>query len=155
MAISATITRQAFGRPSKCLAENGGKHIYNILLEADTTNGMVIAKDAFVELDLYKSKASTGVAGVIRTQMANGEWLIEITAPGDGLFVYQVPMIEEEYNRNYTNEYNFYNLNGDIVRCYEMAVGDTFLLNEAAFDGTPVAGKALSIAAKKWKVATD
>lgn len=155
MAINYTVTQHAEAYVSKLLAQNGGKHIYNIELSADRDNGNVVAKGDFIELDLYKDKASTGVEAVVLGQAANGNWYIEITKPGDGLLVYQVPKIYEESPRKLTSIKNFYNEKGDVVRCYELAIGDVVELSDAAFDGTPAAGKALTVANFKWKVAVD
>lgn len=154
MAINYTVEKHAEAYISKMLAQNGGKHIYNILIANNHDNGDVVAKGSFVELDLYGEKASTGVAAVVLGQAPNGNWYVEITNAGDGLILHNAPVIYEESPRRLTDFDNFYNEKGDTVRGYEMAVGDVVELSAKAFDGTPAAGKALSISSYKWKVAT-
>ena len=72
MALKYTIEKHAVAFPSKALARNGGKHIYNIQLTADHDNGQLIGKGDFIHLDLYKEAAAPEFAGVILGQAANG-----------------------------------------------------------------------------------
>ena len=50
------------------------------------------------------------------------------------------------------HESNFYNKKDDIVRAYELYVGDVFAISEEGFTGTPEVGKTVSVAAKKLKI---
>ena len=134
MAIKFSIEKHAVAYPSMMLATNGGKHIYSVELDKDTDNGQIVAKDAWKGQQYYGVKDSTGVEAVVLEQAVNGNWYVEITKPADGLFIYQVPMIEEEYTKEFQKESNFYNLKGDIVRAYEMAVGDIVEVSEGGFD---------------------
>ncbi len=152
MAIKFSIEKHAVAYPSMMLATNGGKHIYSVELDKDTDNGQIVAKDAWKGQQYYGVKDSTGVEAVVLEQAANGNWYVEITKPADGLFIYQVPMIEEEYTKEFQKESNFYNLKGDIVRAYEMAVGDIVEVSEGGFDVKPEAGKALTVENRKFKV---
>ena len=152
MAIKYSIETHASAYPSLMLAQNGGKHIYSLLLDKDADNGQVVAKDAWQGHQYYSVKESADVAGVILDQAENGNWYVEITNPGDGLFIYQVPMIEEEWTRTFQKESNFYNEAGDIVRGYEMAKGDIVEISALGFDGTPAKGKAVTVANRKFKV---
>ena len=153
MAIKYSIEKHAVAFPSKLLAQNGGKHIYNIELATDTDNGNLVAKGDFIDLDLYEEAAAKNFAGVIQKQAANGNWYVEVTDPGDALLVYMQAFIAEEWTNKFKKESNFYNAKGDVVRGYELAVGDVFEVSAEAFTGTPVAGKAVSVAAKKLVVA--
>lgn len=153
MAIKFSIEKHAVAYPSMMLATNGGKHIYSVELDKDTDNGQIVAKDAWKGQQYYGVKDSTGVEAVVLEQAANGNWYVEITKPADGLFIYQVPMIEEEYTKEFQKESNFYNLKGDIVRAYEMAVGDIVEVSEGGFDVKPEAGKVLTVENRKFKVA--
>lgn len=156
MAISYVIGSHAWGAPAKVLASEGGKHIYNVKIgDAPVDNCNFIARDAWLDLDLYSEKACTGFAGVIRGQAANGNWWVEVTTPGDALFVYTVPMIEEEWTMNFKKESNFFNAKGDIARCYELAVGDILEISDAGFTTKPDAskiGKTVSVSAKKLAI---
>ena len=152
MAIKYEIKQHATAYPSLMLAQNGGKHIYSLLLDKDTDNGQVVAKDAWQGQQYYSVKDSTGVAGVVLEQAANGNWYIEITEPGDGLFIYQVPMIEEEWNNTFKKESNFYNEAGEIVRGYEMAKGDIVEVSALGITGEITKGATVSVANRKFKV---
>ena len=151
--IKYVIETHAVAYPSLMLAQNGGKHIYSLLLDKDTDNGQVVAKDAWQGHQYYSVKDSTGVAGIILDQAANGNWYVEITEPGDGLFIYQVPMIEEQFTRSFQKESNFYNEAGEIVRGYEMAKGDIVELSALGFVGEPAKGATVSVANRKFTVA--
>lgn len=151
--IKYSIEQHASAYPSLMLAQNGGKHIYSLLLDKDADNGQVVAKDAWQGHQYYSVKESTGVAGIILDQAENGNWYVEITAEGDGLFIYQVPMIAEEWTKTFQKESNFYNEAGDIVRGYEMAKGDIVEVSALGFNGTPAKGKAVTVVNRKFNVA--
>lgn len=154
MAIKYTIeNNHAVAWPSKLVAQNGGEHIYNIELATDTDNGNLVAKGDFIDLDLYEEAAVTKFAGVIQKQAANGNWYVEVVNPGDALFVYMQPFIAEDWTNKFKKESNFYNLAGETVRGYALHVGDVFEVSADGFNGTPEAGKAVSVVAKKLKVA--
>ena len=153
MAIKYSIEKHAVAFPSKLLAQNGGKHIYNIELATDTDNGNLVKRGAFIDLDLYEEEAATTFEGVIQKQAANGNWYVEVVNPGDALFVYMQAFIAEEWTNKFKAESNFYNATGDVVRGYELAVGDVFEVSAEGFTGTPEAGKTVSVAAKKLVVA--
>ena len=125
MAIKYAIEKHGTAFPSKVLAHEGGAHIFNIELSADCDNGNVVKKGEWISLDLYAEDAASTMKGVIRQQATNGNWYIEITEnPNHELFVYQVPIIAEEWTNSFKKESNFYNLAGDVVRAYDLAVGD-------------------------------
>ena len=137
--VQITIAKHAVGFPSKTLASSGGKHLFNIqLAEASdkyVDNGWFVGKGDFVELDLYKAKAPTTFEGKVVAVAANGNYYVEVVNPGDALFVYQVPMIEETYNNNFKKESNYTNAPKQVVRTYELAVGDILEISADGFDG--------------------
>ena len=137
--IQMTIAKHAVAFPSKVLARNGGKHIYNIQLaeaaSAYVDNGWFVARNAFIELDLYSAKAPTTFDGKVVGVAANGNYYVEVVDPGDALFVYQVPMIEETYNNTFKKESNYTNAPTQVVRSYELAVGDIVEISADGFDG--------------------
>ena len=153
MAIKYSIEKHAVAFPSKLLAQNGGKHIYNVELATDTDNGNLVARGAFIDLDLYEEAAATTFEGVIQKKAANGNWYVEVKNPGDALFVYMQAFIAEEWTNKFKKESNFYNAAGETVRAYELAVGDVFEVSAEGFNGTPEAGKTVSVANKKLVVA--
>ena len=137
--IQMNIAKHAVAFPSKVLARDGGKHIYNIQLAeaADkfVDNGWFVSKDKFIELDLYKAKAPTSFEGKVVGIAPNGNYYVEVVTPGDALFVYQVPMIEETYNNTFKKESNYTNAPKQVVRTYELAVGDILEISADGFDG--------------------
>lgn len=154
MAIKYAIEKHGTAFPSKVLAHEGGAHIFNIELSADCDNGNVVKKGEWISLDLYAEDTASSMKGVIRQQATNGNWYIEITAnPDHELFVYQVPIIAEEWTNTFKKESNFYNLAGDVVRAYDLAVGDIVEVSAEGFTGTPVAGAEVTVADKKFVVA--
>ena len=131
-------------------------HIYNIEAAADIDNGAIVGKGEFLRPEVYaEAAASATFAGKIIGQAANGNWYVEVTACAAGdCLVLTTPLIYEAYATENQDEANFYNAKGDILRCYELCVGDVFELSTVGFTGTPVVGKAVSVASKKIKVAT-
>ena len=137
--IQVSIAKHAVAFHSKVLARDGGKHIYNIQLaeaaSAYVDNGWFVGKGEFVELDLYKAAAPTSFEGKVVGKANNGNFYVEVVTPGDALFVYQVPMIEETYNNTFKKESNYTNAPTQVVRSYELAVGDIVEISADGFDG--------------------
>ena len=149
MVVSYTISQHAVAYPSKVLAAEGGKHIYNIQLTNDCDNGNFIAKDAWLSFDLYSEKAATTFAGIVRQQAANGNYYVEVVTPGDALFVCNIDDHAEEWTNTWKKESNAYNEAGSIVRAYELAVGDIVEISAAGFTATPTVGDAVELSGKK------
>ena len=144
----------AVAYPSKTLCANGGSHIFNVELSADCDNGAIVRRGDFIDLDLYEEAAASTMTGVIQKQAANGNWYVEITAnPDHELFVYMPAFIAEEYTKSFKNEKRFFNTAGDVVRGYDLAVGDVVEVSAEGFTGIPEAGKDVTVAAKKFVVA--
>lgn len=141
--IQVNIAKHAVAFPSKVLARDGGKHIYNIQLEeaasAYVDNGWFVGKGEFIELDLYKAVAPTAFEGKVVGVASNGNFYVEVVNPGDALFVYQVPMIEETYSNTFKKESNYTNAPTQVVRAYELAVGDIVEISAEGFADTVVA----------------
>jgi len=149
MAIKYTIESHAWGAPAKVLASEGGKHIYNVQISEDYDNTNFLSRDEWLSLDLYSDKAATTFSGIVREQAANGNYYVEVVNPGDALFVYNVPIIEEEWTNSFKKESNFYNAAGDVVRAYELAVGDILEISEAGFTAKPTVGATVALSGKK------
>lgn len=164
MAIKFMIEQHASAYPSKVLAAEGGKHIYNIRLSEDADNGNFTGKGAWLAFDEYQQATPTTFSGKVQAVAANGNYYVEVVNPGDALFIYQVPMIEEEYNNTFKKETNFYNVGdvdaqtgkpiGDTVRAYELAVGDIIEISEAGFDSKPSVGATVALNAISGKTYT-
>ena len=149
--IQVSIEKHTTAYPSKTLASSGGRHLFNIQLaeaaSAYVDNGWFVGKGDFVELDLYKAVAPTTFEGKVVAQAANGEYYVEVVTPGDALFVYQVPMIEETYSNTFKKESNYTNSPTQVVRTYELAAGDILSISAEGFDGTVVAGDSVELKA--------
>lgn len=153
--IRYAIEKHTVANVTKALAKNGGKHIYNILLSTDTDNGFFVAKGDAIELDLYKEAAATTFTGkVLPFKAANGNYYVEVIDPGDALFVCNPALIEEEYNRDFQKESNYFNAAGEIVRAYELAKGDILEISAEGFSGVLATGASVSgITGKKATIA--
>lgn len=148
MAIRYAIESHAWGAPAKVKSAIAG-HIYNIQISEDYDNTNFLAKNDYLSFDLYSDKAATGFSGIVREQAANGNYYVEVVDPGDALFVYNVPIIEEEWTNNFKKESNFFNAEGDVVRAYELAVGDILEISEAGFTAAPTVGATVTLDGKK------
>ena len=80
--IQVSIAKHAVAFPSKVLARDGGKHIYNIQLaeaaSAYVDNGWFVGKGDFIELDLYSAKAPTSFEGKVVGIAPNGNYYVEV-----------------------------------------------------------------------------
>lgn len=152
MAIQYLLNEHAVANASKMLASTGGEHIYNILMDKDTDQGSVVAKDAWQGMEYYSVKDSTGVKGLILEQAVNGNWYIEITEAGDGVFVCSVPLIQEEFTKQFQKESNFYNAKGDRARGYRMHEGDIVEVSAKGIEGTPAKGATVTVKDRKFTV---
>lgn len=134
------------------LATNGGAHIRNIVAAEDIDNGCIVGKGAWVKMETYEEAAAGTFAGTILGKAANGNWYVEVTQAENCWLVLTVPLIYEQYAQKFQDEKYFYNAKGDIMRCYELKPYDVFELSAAGFDGTPEAGKTVSVVSKHVKV---
>lgn len=138
MAIRYEIEQHAYAFPSKMLASEGGKHIYNVKLSTDTDNGNFIARGEAEDFDRYKEAAVTKFTGkILPFQSADGNFYVEVVDPGDALFVYNEPVIAEEFTNRFKATKNFFNEAGETVKAYEPAYGDVFEVSAEAFNGSP------------------
>lgn len=128
-------------------------HIFNIQADENMDNGTIVAKGEYVAPDYYKAKNSTGFTAKIESLTANGV-IIEVLNPGDGLLVLTAPTISEGATISQQAEYNFYNGKGEIMRCYELYVGDRFEVSKDCLSGSNIAkGASVSVTNRKLTVA--
>ena len=127
-------------------------NIWNIKATNDIDNGCIVKRGDYVAPEYYAEAAATEFTGKIIEKAANGKFRVEVTAVGEleGL-VLSVPLIYEEYTTRMQEESNFYNAKGDLLRVYQLYVGDVFTLSAEGFDGTPEVGKTVSVVSKKVK----
>lgn len=148
MAIRYAIESHAWGAPAKVKSAIAG-HIYNVQLSEDTDNTNFVARDEWLSFDLYSDKDASDFEGIVREQLPNGNYAVEVVDPGDALFVYNVPIIEEDFTNNFKKESNFFNAEGDVVRAYELAVGDILEISEAGFTAAPTVGATVTLSGRK------
>lgn len=143
--------------PNKILSmlSQGGGHVYNIVLSADTDQGILSSRGDYVSFDQYEDGDVTAnaVEAVIREHMADGTWLIEFTKlpATEVLYLYNAPA-SEYTERDLQKESLFYNLAGERIQGATLRIGDMATYSDLAFTGTPQVGKALKYAAGKYVV---
>lgn len=148
------IEDHGYGFPTKVLAGYGGGHQYNIKLTADTDNAMLVGRGDWLGLDLYEQTTTVPTfTGILREQAANGNWYIEVTAATEALFVYDAPVIAEDYNKEFTKLSHFFNEEGKTVRAYSLAKGDIIEVSENLLSGTKTPGKSVSYSNGKYAIA--
>lgn len=134
--------------PSKVASMMGQySHVYNIVLQNDTDNGMLAGRGDYVSFDQYEQATpSSSFAGRINEQAANGNWYVEVTAlPADEevLVIYNAA-VSPYAEREFQDESLFFNAAGEVAQGAVLVVGDVIELSENAFTGTPAAGATVS-----------
>ena len=164
MAIKYTLEQHHVCFPTKVLSDKVG-HVLNMVIEKDTDNGTVCGKGDYVSFDQYKvADAPSTFEGKILEQAADGNWYVEVTkidpnAPA--ILIYEVPEIAETYNSEFTKTSNFYNAatstRTKTVRGFILNVAEVYELSADAFDGTPEAGKKVTVetGSQKHKVGVE
>lgn len=163
MALRYSIEQHHVCFPTKVLSERVGRTL-NMVIKTDTDNGTVCGKGKYVSFDQYEvADAPTTFEGEILEQAADGNWYVEVKKIDPNvpaILIYEVPTIAENYNSKFTATSNFFNeasaSRTKTVRGFVLGVTDVYELSADAFDGTPVAGKKVTIEAgsQKHKVAT-
>ena len=146
-------TKHAVAESTKLKATQIG-NIWNIEAKEAIDNGRIVKKGKYLRPEVYQEDTATTFAGKIIEKAANGAYRVEVTAIGEGEgLVLSVPLIYEEYTTKMQEESNFYNAKGDILRVYELYVGDVFTVSAEAFttDKTPAVNDTVAVSAKKLK----
>ena len=152
MAIKYEITKHGYAFTTNVLAGKGVEHMYDLLIDKDRANGEVVALNEWQGMQYFSVKEPTGLEAVVLEQAANGHWYVRITAAGDAVVIRSVPMISEQFTKEFESEANFYNAKGEIARGYRAHEGDIWELSVELFDKTPEAKKTLTYASGKWTV---
>ena len=134
---------------------NTYKRVYNIVLTADTDNGMLATRGDYVSFDNYEQAAviDDDVTVAVRELGADGNWIVEVTElPEDEvLYLYNSPVSEYE-ERDLQDPSLFYNKSGEVVQGAPLLIGDLFSLSDLAFTGTVAAGKTAKFNAGKYVI---
>lgn len=129
-------------------------HVINLIMNANVDNGVLSTKGTYVSFENYNrvDVADNKVEGVIREAAAEGGWYVEFTKlDGQIFFVYNTP--KSPYPEvELRDEALFYNASGDVTQGMELHLGDIVTLSDAAFTGTPDAGKTVKYSAGKYVV---
>lgn len=133
-------------------------NIWSVQAAADIDNGAIVARGDYVAPEYYaEAAASNSFAGKIIEKANNGMWRVLVTAAADtdGL-VLSVPLIYENWTTRMQEESNFFNKKDDLLRVYQLCVGDVFSVSAECFTTTPTdasIGKAVSVSSKKLAIA--
>lgn len=132
--IKYNIEKFPIGFVSKSLCRQGGSHIYTTTCATEEIpNGVFVGRGKFVEVDHYEVGEAGAVTGKIQCKLPNGNYLVEIDkCDEDTLFIANVALIEEQWNRGFQLEDNFVNAKDAELRSYQLSHGDTIELNKAA-----------------------
>lgn len=152
-------TKYPVAGSSKLKATTAG-HIYNIKVSDATLHNGAIVKKGELEtgsLEVYKqAAASTEFRCKVIGQAANGNYYVEVTVTNGDLLVLQTPLIYENYTTRCQHESNFVNEKNDIVRAYELYVGDVFELSVEGFTpGKPSVGDGYKVDTSTKKLIDD
>ena len=129
-------------------------HVINFVMQANQDNGVLATKGNYISFGQYAmaAVADNKVEGVIREASAEGGWYVEFTKiDGQVFFVYNAP-ISPYPEKELRDEALFYNATGEVTQGMELHLGDIVSLSDAAFTGTPVAGKTVKYSAGKYVV---
>lgn len=138
--------------PTKVLSEHVGR-VLNMVIDKDTDNGTVCGKGDYVSFDQYEvADCPTAFEGEILEKAADGTWYVEVKKvdPNEpAILIYEVPEIAETYDSRFTDDSNFFNEASSTrtrsVTGFVLNVTDVYALSEDAFDGTPEAGKKVTV----------
>ena len=140
MAIKGTIEQHGWAYPSRMLSTTDGAHVYDLQVEgAALDNGCIVAVDFTKYKGFHKFgyKDSTGVEAVVVDQTNEGDWIIVVTKPTDGVLVRTVPMVYQEGIPS-IGERNFYNEVGDVATGLKLSEGDFFVASPKCFTAAKV-----------------
>jgi hypothetical protein len=131
------------------------KRVYNIVLGANTDNGMLAARGDYVSFDQYEQDDVTDNAVTVNINElgADGRWIVEVAVlpATEVLYLYNSPVSEYD-TRELQDETLYYNEKDEVVQGAPLLIGDLFSLSGNAFTGKPVAGKTAKFAAGKYVV---
>ena len=118
------VTKHVVAESTNIQATYDAKHIFNVRAAADVDNGKLVNLDdmAWVNNEYFTMVEPTSTCRV-------------------GLIL-SVPIGYDERPKAATYESNFYNGNGEIMRVYDLLVGDKFTVSENGI--TPISGTALA-----------
>lgn len=125
---------------SRMLATYGGAHILSVVLDEEEIlwNGAIIGVGDYAGFENYEEDVPTAFTGKIIDKAANGNWYVQVETANNAFLVYNPPVVEAEYNNNFTDEKSFCLMgkNGDLARAHELKKYDVFELSADGFKVT-------------------
>ena len=142
--------------PNKIASMNGNYgHVYNLVLQSNTDNGMLAKRGDYVSYDQYEQDTvdADDVEVTVRELMADGTWLVEVTKlpTYEVLYVYNSP-VSEYSEREFQDESLMYNKAGEVAQGGTLLLGDMFTLSDVAFTGTIAVGAVAKFGANKYAI---
>lgn len=131
-------------------------HVINLVMQADTDNGTLATKGAYVKFEQYNAAAVTANAVEVTVREAAAEkdcWIVEVTKlPADPVFLVYNDPISPYPEKELRDEALFYNATGDVTQGFELHIGDCFSLSSNAFTGTIADGAVAKYSAGKYAI---
>lgn len=150
-AFLASVSKHGVAEQTKIKATECG-HMFNLLADKNYDNGVIVAKNAYQYDDVYSVKDSTDFAGTIIDVAKNGNFIVHVDDPGDGLLVLTPPFSYVTEPSRFAAEDQFYNATGSIMRAYELVKDDEFAASAECFDTTPSKGQTVTVTATTRKL---
>ena len=130
-------------------------HVYNIVLQANADNGLLVGRGDYVSFDQYEDDAvaANTVEGIIRELGADGRWIVEFSKlpAAEVLYIYNSP-VSEYPEKEFQDEALMYNKAGEVAQGATVIIGDWAAYSDLAFTGTPETGKTVKYTSGKWVV---
>ena len=131
-------------------------HVVNLIMQADTDNGTLATKGAYVKFENYKAAAVTANSVQVTVREAAAEkdcWIVEFTKlPTDPVYLVYNDPISPYPQTELRDEALFYNANGDVTQGMELHIGDCISLSSNAFTGTIADGAVATYTAGKYVI---
>lgn len=148
MAIKYAVDKHTRCEIGNMIAQDYGEHMVSLDISEETEgidNGRIVHVKGMKALDLFEYEAASNqVTGTVLLQHPiSGLWLVVIDSVADDktALIYEKPLIAEDFNKEFKDEANFYNIPEDgPVRGYILHTFDRFWLSEEGFTGTPTEG---------------
>jgi len=133
-------------------------HILNLTITNALDNGTIRGVGDWIDFDRYADAdcPADSFEGKIVQQAANGNWYVQVTkvdVQNPAVLIYEVPIIRDNFNTEFSSEKRFYNAAGATVRAYVLtSVYDIFEVSKEGFVGEPAVGATVTAAATTGKL---
>lgn len=121
---------------SNLLATTRGAHIFSVKASANIDNGRLVNLDAMSCI-----KSETVGSNTVKSYTHEYFTMVTPTATSRVGLIASVAIGPDESPRMLTRESSFYNAQGELMRVFDLAFGDKFVVSENMIDDTPAVGK--------------